>query len=504
MPITKQYCKGSPVIRHNNALDVSTKDNTAAGDSLGATPQLDRGWSYPPAGTGFWGVGGRFRAFYPSPQQPTFRDIDTGIKRPTDAWSEKMSFNIIYPWVSSSSGGRSGRCETYTNHPSMKQEYTCVRMSVYRPIGQVVDPRLGHIFYQVHNGSGSPSMSLIEQRGGWIEFRVFGGGSGSQNTTGIFVGELTRGVWHEFTIFSRWIFGTDGTAQGYHLLFNGNKIARSWLRSGSVPNETYAHGQVPRQTGGSTSQWSLNESVLGVLPVQVVEGGITRDLVFFKGRTMADPDYQTLYPKWGIYKSNWGSSSSQHYSTDEEINAKLDLGEPWERAVLANPDNLPTTNTTYAPPELRTGIIHTSCALGFVGAGETHEFMFEQLNDGMKIDAADRLILASHPEFSWFTLNATPTQYRLTVSATTGGTINTTGGDYPIGQSLALEASSLEGYQFAYWRNVQSGEIISLSSSLTYITTDQDVSIQAVFVPQSVTPGTGVRIKIRFPKAPVV
>ncbi len=497
MPITKQYCKGTPVIRHNNALDVSTKDNTAAGDSLGATPNLDRGWSYPPAGSGFWGVGGRFRAFYPTPQQPTFRDIDTVIKRPTDTFSEKMSFNIIYPWVSSSSGNRSGRCETYTNHPSMKQEFTCARISYYRPVGQAVDPRLGHIFYQVHNGDGSPSMSLIEQRAGFIEFRVFGGGSGTQNTTGMFVAPATRGVWHEFTIFSRWIFGTDGNAQGYHLLFYGNKIARSWLRSGSVPNETFAPGQVPRFSG-SNNQWNLNEAVLGTLPIQVTENSIVRDLIFFKGRTMADPDYQTLYPKWGIYKSNWGSSSSQHYSTDAEINAKLDLGEPWSRAVLANPDNLPTANTTYAPPELATGIIHTSTALGFVGVGETHEFMFQQLNDGLAIDATDRALIASNPELSWFTLNAVAPNYQLTVSASSGGSVNTNGGSYPEGTEVTLIATPTTGYQFAFWRNVLTGTQIPNAGSTYLVTVSQDLILQAVFTQISTPPtGNGVRRRVR-------
>lgn len=502
MPITKQYCKGSPVIRHNNALDVSTKDNTAAGDSLGATPQLDRGWSYPPAGQGPWGVGGRFRAFYPTPQQPTFRDISTIIKRPTDAWSEKMSYNIIFPWVSSSSGGRSGRCETYTNHPSMKGEFTCVRMSVFRPIGQAVDPRLGHIFYQVHNGPASPPLALIEQAGGWIEFRIFGGGSGTSNTTGIFIGELTRGVWHEFTIFTRWIFGANATAQGYHLVFYGNKIARSWRRNGSAPSFTYTQQQVPRE--GSASQWSLNETILGTLPLQVNEGGNIRDLLFFKGRTMADPDYQTLYPKWGIYKSNWGSSGSQHYSSDEEINTKLDAGEPWDRAVLANPDNLPTANTTYAPPELRTGIIHTSCALGFVGPGETHEYMFEQLNDGLKIDAADRALIGSTPELAWFVLNAGPEDFELNVSTTVGGSVNTNGGTYTEAQQVTLIATPASGFSFVHWRNLMTGQIIAGAGPTYVFNISQDTNLQAVFVPDSISSGNSVRMKVRFPKQPVV
>jgi hypothetical protein len=480
MPITKQYGKGSPVVRHNNDLDVSTKDNTAAGRALGATPELDSGWSYPPAGAGDWGVGGRFRAFFPTPQQPTFRDTDTMIKRPTDDFSEKMSFNIIYPWVSSSSGARSGRCETYTNHPTQKQEFTCVRTSVYRPVGEAVDSRLGHIFYQVHNGSGSPSFSLIEQRGGFIEFRIFGGGSGAQNTTGIFIGNLTRGVWHDITIFSRWIFGTDSSAQGYHLCFYGNKIARSFLRSGSVPTETIAPGQVPRQTTSSTSQWSLNESVLGTLPLQVTESSVVRDLLFFKGRTMADPNYSTLYPKWGIYKSSWGSSGSQHYSTDEEINAKLDLGEPWSRAVLANPDNLPTAQTTYAPPELATGTVHTSTALGNVGPGETHEFMFEQLNDGLKIDSVDRALIASEPELSWFTLNAVAESYTVSVTATSGGTVNTNGGSYTVGTILNLIATPSSGFTFSRWRNVLTGNTLSSNQNYSYEVLS-DISIQAVF-----------------------
>lgn len=486
MPITKQYCKGPAVIRHNNSLDVSTKDNTAAGDTLGATPSLDRGWSYPPAGTGPWGVGGRFRSFFPTPQQPHFRDIDTIIKRPTDSWSEKMRFNILFPWVSSSSGNRSGRCETYTNHPSQKQEFTCARISVYRPTGDAVDHRLGHIFYQVHNGSGSPPMSLIEQRGGWIEFRIFGGGSGTSNTTGIFVGQLTRGVWHEFTIFSRWKFGTNANTEGYHLLFYGNRIARSWLRSGTVPNETWQIGQVPRE--GTASQWSLNESVLGTLPIQIVEEGVTRDLVFYKGRTMADPDYQTLYPKWGIYKSSWGSSSSQHYSTNEEIIAKLDAGESWERAVLSNPDNLPTTDTTYAPPELRTGTVHTSTALGFVADNETHEFMFEQLNDGLKIDSADRALIASNPELSWFRLNSSETEASVTVdvNSTLGGTVNIDQGDFTIGSTITLVATpnEIDGApiaRFVHWRDGINGQVLSSSNPFQYQVV-QDAVIEAVFV----------------------
>jgi hypothetical protein len=413
MPITKQYCKGDPVIRHNNSLDASQKHNTAAGAKLGITPDFDKGWSYPPSG---WSGNTRFPTYYPSPQQPTFRDIDVNIKRPTDDWSEKMSYDFRYPWVSSSSGARAGRCETYTNHISQKQEYTCVRFSVYRPVGESVDTRYGHILYQVHGGPQSPPMSIIEQRDGFLEFRVWRA-SGTQNQVGIFIGELERGKWYDFTVFSRWTHEMDG----YHLVFMGDKLARTYVRSGSTGNHIITKNTIPTVTGNTSGQYTLNTELLGTLPITINEDGVSTNILFYKGRTFAVmSEYSNLYPKWGFYKSSWNG----YYNDDATIGKLLDEGNNWENSVLKNPND--PTKERYLPVELRTGVIHTSISLGNVGDGETHEQMFEELNDGMKIDKSDRNLIASTPELYWFTLNGntiepapTTTKAPTTVAPTT-------------------------------------------------------------------------------------
>jgi hypothetical protein len=407
MPITKQYGKGTPIIRHNNELDASQKNNTASGAKLGATPELDKGWSYPPSS---WQGNTRFTSYFPIPQQPTFRDIDLTIKRPTDDWSEKMSYNFIYPWVSSSSGARAGRCETYTNHSSQKQKNTCIRFSVLRPIGTPIDNITGHIVYQVHGGNQSPPMSLIEQRGGFLEFRVWRA-SGSENQVGIFIGELERGKWYDITVFTRWTHDMDG----HHLVFIGDRLARTYVRTGSTGNWKLTKATIPTVSGTTSGQYTLNTDLLGKLPITVTENGVNTNILYYSGKTFAvTSDYSNLRPKWGIYKSSWNS----YYNDDTTIAKLLDAGNTWENSVLVNPND--PTKDKYMPVELRTGSVHTSIALGFVGQGETYEQMFEELNDGIQINKDDRFLISTHPELSWFSLkNSTTTTLAPPTTTTT-------------------------------------------------------------------------------------
>lgn len=400
MPVIKQYCKGSPVIRHNNALDVSTKDNTAAGSTLGATPEEDFGFSYPPA----TGTPSEFIGFYPAPQQPTFRDIDTTIKRSTDDWSEKMSWNVIYPWMSASV--RTPRAETYTNHPDTQVEETCHRFSYYRPIGQAIDQDNDMNIAQCHGGPSSPSFVLNEGAGGFIWLRVWASGVSTAHQTRFHIQNFERGVWHNFTVFSRWEKGPDSSVNGRHLVFVNDKIARIHNRSGSAGSYTFEKGQIPKVTGSTGGIDTLNTDVLGDLPIQVVEDNVTVDLLYFKGRTLSDvANFTSFQTKWGCYKSSLGST---YYHDDATINSLLAASTPWEEAILVNPND--SEGAKYILPELRTGVIHTSVALGVVGVGETYEYMFEQLNDGLKIAASDRAIIQSNPELSWFTLeNEEPT-----------------------------------------------------------------------------------------------
>mgnify|MGYP001809708331 CR=1 FL=1 len=475
MPLTKTYCKGSGlVVRHNNTLDQSSSPtdlvNTAAGKTLGATPAQDDGWSFPPTDT----MNTAISSLYPANQLPTFRDHSTAIKRPSDTFSMKHTIVAKYPWYSSSSNAMYGRAEAYTNNSLVERTDLCLRLSVYRGVDQAVDETSYSNLSQMYTSNG-PSVSFRELPGG--EFGIFFyNGGGSQNQLQIAVGEVTRGVWHDFIFF---ITFSNTRSVGKLLAFKNNKICRTRVRSGSSGSYTYSQGLIPTVTGTSASSQTLNTDVHGDLPLSVNEGGMT-NLVFWKGPTLTSTQsVSSLSPKWGLYKPDWTGIYNSQATTISNLNAGMTL----ENAILKNPSNPAGSN--YLDPALREMTAYLSVAFGYVGAGETFEDLYLLLSDGQAIDAGDRALIDAEPELNWFTLNgAAPTTYVLTVDTVTGGTANFTSASLPVGTVVNLVSTPNSGFTFTRWEQFISGSWSTISgagASFNYTTTAFDRSLRPVF-----------------------
>ena len=73
------------------------------------------------------------------------------------------------------------------------------------------------------------------------------------------------------------------------------------------------------------------------------------------------------------------------------------------------------------------------------------------------------------------TTTTTVTQYSLTVTAMTGGSVSTSGGTYDDGASVSITATPNDGYEFTGWDGSDS------SSSTITITINSNTTIQALF-----------------------
>ena len=84
------------------------------------------------------------------------------------------------------------------------------------------------------------------------------------------------------------------------------------------------------------------------------------------------------------------------------------------------------------------------------------------------------------------TTTPTVTQYTLTVTAGTGGTVSTAGGTYNDGTSISITATPSEGYGFIGWNGSNS------TSSTISVTLTADTTIEALFgqLPQLTLPDT--------------
>lgn len=502
MPLTKTYCKGAGlVVRHDNSLDTSANSsnwaNNCAGDSLGATAPQDRGWSYP-AVSGWAGSGldSQIRAEYPSNQLPTFRDHSTVIKRSADTFSQKHTVLAQYPWYSSGSNTMYGRAESYTANSIVKRQDQCFRFSFYKPSSSAFDPINEHIIMQWHGGNGSPPISFQEFQSGELCLFIHNG-SGTQNQVAIFIGALTRDVWHEFICF---VTFSQSKTVGKILLFKDGKICRTRVRSGSLGSYTYATGKTTKVSGTTSGLTTLNTNLLGDLPLESPEGNSW--LLYYKGITLQSTQTtSSIYPKWGIYKFRW----TGYYNSVAVTKSNLTGGATLENAILKNPSD--SGGSDYIDPGLRETTTYTSMAFGYVGSGETYEQMFLLLSDGVAMDADDRALIASEPELSWFTLNPTAppvTEYTLTVTAGTGGAVSSAGGLYESGDPVSLIATASEGYYFLDWINMITGTTVSVLATYSFNMPASNLSLRARFQQISVPPEPEVSFRFFCKKPPIV
>lgn len=491
MPLTKTYCKGAGlVVRHNNDLDLSSNSsnwaNNCAGSNLGATPAQDLGWSYP--ATSGWSASSldpQIRALYPSSQLPSFRDHSTVIKRATDTFSQKHTLRAENPWFSSSGGAKPfyGRSESYTANSIVKRQDQCFRFSVYKPVGETFDTLESAIIMQWHGGNGSPPISFHESQSGELSLFIHNG-SGTQNQVNIFIGAFTKGVWHEFICF---VTFSQSKTVGKILLFKDGKIVRTRVRSGSLGSYTYATGKTIKVTGTTQGMTTLNTNLQGDLPLESPEG--TSWLLFYKGITLQSTQtISSIYPKWGFYKSSW----DDYYNSEAVIKSNLTAGFSLINALLKNPSDPDEAN--YIPPALRVSDLYNSLSFGYVGSGETFEDLYLLLSDGVAMDADDRALIASEPQLSWFTLNATAppvTEYTLTVTATTGGTVSSAGGLFESSDPVSLTATSDGGFYFLDWINIVTGTTVSVLPTYAFNMPASNLSLRARFQQISVPPEPG-------------
>jgi hypothetical protein len=472
MPIRLRYGRtGTGSILRSNSQDFNPvgtfQDNVVQGVDSGVG--VGEGWSIPPSRSGEW-FGSR--DFYPA-QVPTFYKENTVTKLSGYDYSNEYNLYAKYPL------GGLGRVEDYTRSPWVRENRIAIKYSFYLPDTFDTDQVNPAILMQCHS-YGTPSISLYLSAGGFLTLRLYK--SGSESVPFNFAA-ATRNTWHHLTFFITWSKSLSGLCAMYY----GNSLATSYLRSGSVGSYTYSRGL---RTVNATQ---------GTLPNTTVIEGTTVAKLDFRGWTLTTDPLSVLADlslKWGWYKWTYADFVN---SAAVSI-ANFEDGDTAEDAVLINPSN--PAGPDYLAPGLRQLTMYSHIEVATFDEGETYFDIFRLLNNGdSPIDAPD-----------YFGTDTPPvvTTYPLTVTAATGGTVNTAGGNFPNGTSVSLVATPSTGYIFGSWRiGTVGGAIVPGSSqSFTYTTGASAVTLVAVFIEdeEPIPPviATGDRFFARFESEPIV
>jgi uncharacterized repeat protein (TIGR02543 family) len=117
------------------------------------------------------------------------------------------------------------------------------------------------------------------------------------------------------------------------------------------------------------------------------------------------------------------------------------------------------------------------------------QYVFSSWSSGLGSTSSPTDVIAAPATAATYTANFT-TQYLLSATAGTGGTVMVTGGYYTAGSTQSIMATAAPGYTFSGWSG--SGDIANPSSASTMVTMNAPESITANFTAASavsVTPG---------------
>jgi hypothetical protein len=479
MPLSKIYGTGvGEEVTHNSNLDTQSPilPNTCAGVTSGDTE--GEGWSIPPPRQG---DGDLLRPFYPA-QFPYFRDVSSTIKLSGYDWSMFHRANLVYPMISG--GSFVVRSEYYTKHPLTQFQRIAFKYSFYR-LNDPPNGSLRCIIFQAHDSDG-PAFSILEARGGWIEFKMSKDGSNA-GTLFFPIAEFTRETWHEITVFLTHGTEPSGVNAGRVTVWYGNKLARFHNRLGTIGNHTYVKAIV-NQNG--TGAYQTNPA-LGTTPMSTVDDGIPVTLFDYHGINFRpENDLSELSLKWGFYSSDRGTFCRPVAEAIDRLESGL---YSHDESILKNPDD--PNGSFYMPPNQRIFDMYSHMRFAYWVNGETDEDIWKLLNDGQSP-------LEAPSDFTW---NLDPSdEFSLTVTTTTGGTVSQSpaGTSFTAGTSITLTATADSGFVFSRYRNPSTNETLSTNAVYTFSKSASSQSIQAVFVSDVVIPPNQKKFFAR--KKPIV
>lgn len=333
-----------------------------------------------------------------------------------------------------------GRTEHTSRYPPLQEsEDIWFAIDYLVPDGEAETDPESEIIYQYHVGSvgGSPNFSIQRKKGRFVVYLWIA--SGFENQMAFDVGPVTHDVWHKF-IIKLFNHPTDGTLT----VWKDGELARCYnpvtLNPWIVPTSPPG--------GGVTNDYTAYPS-LG----EVVETREGASVVVWEGKTTRGTyPNPTKYPKWGFYKSSWGS----RYNPDKSI----------------KPEAYDPEDPLYVAPAYRQKTIYIKNV-----KFETRVEDFSHLEIYKSLDTDGESPLEVPEWWVW-------TEYDISVTVNGSGSV-TGDGTYNEEQEVTLTATPSAGWLFDYWEDADG---TYNDNPLVFVATeDRDLTVYFVEEPPEPT-----------------